>query len=155
MIALFVEHRSPHVETVRGTQISACEDVPLHAEKDLRMWNNGLRMRRQSFARRTSVSACGSTRHAEDNEKSAVLGFRNFLYHPPPLSSPLILLTVSRVQFHDISFTSIIDVADLFSGINSLRVFLKATHFSLKPLFSRFFSLIHSRTHHDFLDFAI
>ena len=104
-----VEHRSPHAETVlrtrntsdtnlrmrkwssaRETRISACRDVPPHAENMLSACgdvpphakhesphaetffhtrNTGLGMRRR-------FSACGSTRRAEDNEKSAVLGFR-------------------------------------------------------------------------------
>ena len=98
------EHESPHAETflrtrsphvlrmrntdlrmrkrfsARGTPISACGDGPPHAEHDAETFlctrNTGLRTRNTSLHIRKRFSACGSTRHAEDNEKSAVLGFR-------------------------------------------------------------------------------
>ena len=61
--------RSPHAEN----RSSHMEHRSLHAEMTR---NTSLHMRKRFFARGTRVSACGSTRHAEDNEISAVLSFR-------------------------------------------------------------------------------
>ena len=104
------EHRSPHAETVLRTRktslrmrkrFSARGDGPPHAENEsphaetiLRTRNTSLRTRNTSLRMRKRFSACGSTRHAEDNEKSAVLGFRSLV-----LKAEVRVLMIIRLLF--------------------------------------------------------
>ena len=79
-VSLHAEQRCGDGPPKRGKRVYACGNVPPHAEHRSPHAEHESPHVETILRTRKRFSACGSTRHAEDNEKSAVLGFRTNHY---------------------------------------------------------------------------